>query len=194
MRTAPVGSHVWMFGSFLVELFGKDEGVWPCWEVWTCWRRSITRGGLWGFKSPCQAQSLSTHNVQIRCKLSATAPVPPSSPPWWSWTNPLKLWARPQLNASYAAMVFHHRNRTVTKTKSQSSLNGNEISTPAQSLHLFIWDCLHNVWQKGDPSQHQAASDMPAPFPFYPSARDWLTFFFETGSHYVALVGLQLTM
>jgi hypothetical protein len=37
---------IWMSGSQLVELFGKDQGVWPCWgKVWPCWRRCGLVGG-----------------------------------------------------------------------------------------------------------------------------------------------------
>lgn len=44
MRTVPMGSCVCTPGPRLMELLGKDEGVWPC------WRWFVTGGRFSGFK------------------------------------------------------------------------------------------------------------------------------------------------
>jgi hypothetical protein len=43
MRTASMGSYI--FNYQLVELFGKD------WTLWPCWRRCVTGVGLDGLKA-----------------------------------------------------------------------------------------------------------------------------------------------
>ena len=72
-----------MFGPQLIEYFGMDKEVWPC------WRRYVTGGRLWSFKSPHQSQlafSLSCDLVSrcelLRCLLLSTMPacLPPCSP------------------------------------------------------------------------------------------------------------------
>jgi hypothetical protein len=63
-----------MFGPMSVELFGKDQLVWPS------WRGCVTGGELSGFKSPFQGQYLcwlllaAAGCLQMRMlKLSVTA-------------------------------------------------------------------------------------------------------------------------
>jgi hypothetical protein len=34
MRVASGGSYIWMFGPWLLELFGRDWEVWLCWSGW----------------------------------------------------------------------------------------------------------------------------------------------------------------
>lgn len=58
-----------------------------------CWRNVSLGGGIWGFKSPHQAQCCSP-SLWIRMLLLATALVPwvpPCSPPWWQCTKSVKL-------------------------------------------------------------------------------------------------------
>lgn len=58
MRTAPIGSQFWTLGLKLMEVFGKD------WEVGPCWRRCVARGSKPLLVSPSPA-----HTLWKRCKL-----------------------------------------------------------------------------------------------------------------------------
>ena len=50
-ESGPRDSYAWMLDPQLMELFGKD------WKVCPCWRRCVTGIGLWGFKSPLSLSS-----------------------------------------------------------------------------------------------------------------------------------------
>ena len=71
-ENSPIDPCIWMFGSLLVELFGKHEEVWP---HWWC----ISGNGLWAFKSLHHSQLalvLCLLTVDSTCELSATDPAP----------------------------------------------------------------------------------------------------------------------
>lgn len=49
VRITPTGSSTYFHAEF---------PNWPVWKgVWPCWRRQVTEGSLWTFKSPCQCPS-----------------------------------------------------------------------------------------------------------------------------------------
>lgn len=70
LRMVPMCPHVWVLGSRLVAVFGKDWGMCLCW-------RSVTRSRPQHFTSPAQGESLSpSYCLWITgCKLSAAAPT-----------------------------------------------------------------------------------------------------------------------
>lgn len=45
-RTSPIDLYIQILGPLLVELFGRNEKVWPCWR----------RCAIGGVNSPCQSQ------------------------------------------------------------------------------------------------------------------------------------------
>jgi hypothetical protein len=65
----PVGSYIWMLNSRMVEFFRKNQ------EVWTFWKRYVTKGGLWGFKG-LAISALSASWLCSRCECLAIAPMP----------------------------------------------------------------------------------------------------------------------
>lgn len=50
MRLPSIGSYIWMLGLQLVELFGKDLEVQPC------WRCACFGSWLWDFRNTCYVQ------------------------------------------------------------------------------------------------------------------------------------------
>ena len=94
--------------------------------MWPCWRRYVTGGGLWGFKSPHQTQShsLCLLHVDQDAKLSATAPAPCLTA-FCHDDHGLtyKTVSKPQLNAFFYKLSLH-RNQTVTKTPTKQWIQG----------------------------------------------------------------------
>lgn len=70
-KNGPIRVLFWMLSSQLVELFGKEEEVWPCWKC-------ASGGELGDFKSLHQAQCLFLCLLPVDwvIKLSVGAPVP----------------------------------------------------------------------------------------------------------------------
>lgn len=60
----PHRSYVWILVSHMVELFGKDWGVWPCWRICATW------GRFRGFKSLRHSQFALCVSVPCACGLS----------------------------------------------------------------------------------------------------------------------------
>lgn len=135
---------------------------------------------------------VSTYNFRLRRKLSAIAPVPhltachqvPHHNDHGLWNckyTPSEM--LPKLPWCFITAIWSWLRKSLRA-----------VSTPAQSLNLFIWEYRHNLWYKEDTSKHKMTSDIPSLFTSCSSVSDWPAFFLETGSHYVALGGLELTI
>lgn len=70
MTLACIGSYIPICGSYLVELFGKDQEIWPY------WKRCATGGRVWGFKRLMPFQVCSQLPFcGSKCEFSAAAPA-----------------------------------------------------------------------------------------------------------------------
>ena len=88
IRVAPIGSFEYMItksGTTWERLRGVALLEW----VWPYWRKYVTRGGLWGFKTTNQAQYCSLPAAcRSRCRTLRFLQhrihlMSPCSPPWW---------------------------------------------------------------------------------------------------------------
>lgn len=70
LRMDPMGSYLWIFGSWLVNSLGRIRGCGLVEED------ILLGGGLWGFKSWLSSLVFSAICLRIKCKLSAMSSVP----------------------------------------------------------------------------------------------------------------------
>lgn len=66
IRMTPIDPWITMRSHEGVGLFEKDK------ELWSCWRKSVTRAGLWGLKTHTRP---TTSDPKIKMQLSNISPV-----------------------------------------------------------------------------------------------------------------------
>jgi hypothetical protein len=143
IKIAPIHSYNWMFGPQLVELFRKD------WEVWSCWKRYATGGGIWGFQSPHHSQQVHSLCLTLVGQMQALSYFSSAMPDclsacycafWWSGAL-TRLNREPNLNALFISCLSHgvfiQQQKAVKTAPSLSSTAW--LCVVSHSCHVIMW-------------------------------------------------------